>query len=258
LEKIPVKRQNLLFSATFPHKVQDFALEFLEFPEKVEITPQSTAAETVQQFYYHTPNLATKIKLLDHLLSSEALHRVMVFVKKKETANNIYKYIGRKIEDEVRVIHANKSQNSRINAFDDFRSGKVRVLVTTDVASRGLDIREVSHVINFDVPIIYEDYIHRIGRTGRADREGDAITFANKAELMHLKKIEEIIREQIPERPLPVEIQIPKTEAWERKEIEMEIDRIRKREDPDFKGAFHEKKKKSRTRTKVGKSRRKR
>ncbi len=127
--------------------------------------------------------MATKIHLLQFLLSGPDLNRVMVFVKKKETANNIYKFLRRKMEGEVRVIHANKGQNSRINAIDDFRSGTIRVLVSTDVASRGLDIYEVSHVINFDVPVIYEDYVHRIGRTGRADKKGDALTFRKQSRI---------------------------------------------------------------------------
>ena len=115
-------------------------------------------------------------------------------------------------------------------------------MVTTDVTSRGIDISEVSHVINFDVPLIYEDYVHRIGRTGRALRTGEAITFATEAEMYHVRKIEETIREKIPEVPLPQAFEITETPFEEQQAIAMEIDRQKHRENPDYKGAFHEKK----------------
>ncbi len=244
LEKIPRKRQNLLFSATFPEKVQLIADEFLEFPQKVEVTPQSTAAETIEHFFYSTPNLKTKINLLSNLLSDPAFNKVIVFVRTKQTAKNVFKYLARILDDEVRVIHANKSQNSRINAFNDFRDGLARVLVTTDVSARGLDIRMVSHVVNFDVPRIYEEYVHRIGRTGRAQQTGIAISFANEAERLHLQEIEKTISEKIDEQPLPEGVDIPITQKDEIRQIAMEIDKIKRARDPEFKGAFHEKKKK--------------
>lgn len=242
LEKIPVKRQNLLFSATFPDKVQTLSDEFLEFPQKVEITPQSTVANTVEQLFYFTPNLKTKINLLEYLLKDYAFDRVMIFTRTKDNANDVYKFLDRRIEGEVRVIHANKGQNARMNAYRDFSEGKVRVLVSTDVASRGLDISGVSHVVNFDVPRVYEDYVHRIGRTGRARKTGKAITFANEAEMFHLKEIESIIREKIPEEKFPQNLEEEKTPKWEQKQIALEIDGIKRHNDPEFKGAFHEKK----------------
>jgi ATP-dependent RNA helicase RhlE len=242
LEKIPRRRQNLLFSATFPDKVKTLSDEFLEFPEKVEITPQATPASTVRQIFYPTPNLKTKINLLDHLLNDSNLSRVIVFVKTKKTASNIYKYLERTRADEVRVIHANKSQNSRINAFRAFQSGQIRVLVSTDVSARGLDISDVSHVINFDVPMVYEDYVHRIGRTGRAEKSGEAITFANKAEQLHIGEIEKLIKMKIPESVIPDGLTVSNTSKEESINIEQEIDRFKRKQDPNFKGAFHEKK----------------
>lgn len=247
LEKIPRKRQNLLFSATFPEKVQYFADEFLEFPQKIEVTPQSTPAETIDHYFYKTPNIKTKINLLSSLLNDESFNKVIVFTRTKEIANNIFKFLDRKLNEQVRVIHGNKGQNSRINAFNDFRDDKVRVLVTTDVSARGLDISMVSHVINFDVPRLYEEYVHRIGRTGRAEQSGIAISFANEVEEIHLKEIEKIISAKIEERPLPKEIDIPKTSPEESQEIAMEIDSIKRSADPDFKGAFHEKKSRPKT-----------
>jgi ATP-dependent RNA helicase RhlE len=116
--------------------------------------------------------------------------------------------------------------------------------VTTDVTARGIDVIKVSHVINFDVPIMYEDYVHRIGRTGRAFQEGKAITFATKAELYHIKKIEALIREKIPKKSLPEEVEIAETSREEAQEMAREIDWQKKKEDPEFKGAFHERGKK--------------
>lgn len=252
LEKIPVKRQNLLFSATFPEKVQIFSEEFLEFPLRVEITPQATVADTVEHCFYYTANLKTKINLLEYLLKDPSLERVMVFTRTKDNANNVFKFLERSISGEVRVIHANKGQNARMNAYRDFSEGLVRILVSTDVAARGLDISKVSHVVNFDVPVVYEDYVHRIGRTGRARETGMAITFANEAEMYHLNEIESVIREKIPERQIPKELVEKKTPKWERQQIALEIDRIKRRRDPEFKGAFHEKKLRPWTKKKKG------
>jgi ATP-dependent RNA helicase RhlE len=243
LEVLPRKRQNLLFSATFNEKVERLSAEFLEFPVKVEVTPQATPAKQVEQSLYHLPNLKTKINFLEHLLrNQDEYHRVIVFTRTKEVADNIFNYLDRKGLGPVRVIHSNKGQNSRINAVNEFRNGGIRVLVSTDVTARGIDILEVSHVINFDVPILYEDYVHRIGRTGRAFQEGKAITFVTKAEIYHIEKIEKLIREKIPVRELPPEVVVEKTPFEEEQLMRREIDNQKKKDDPDFRGAFHEKK----------------
>lgn len=245
LEVIPSKkRKNMLFSATMPPKVQELTYEFLEFPERIEITPQATAAETVKQEYYKVPNIKTKAYLLTYLLKEnpEDFSRVIVFCRTKKTADNIYKFLLRKLDDQVRVIHANKDQNTRTNALRDFKEGEIRVLIATDVASRGIDVSEVSHVINFEVPRQYEDYVHRIGRTGRAEQEGKALTFCNSAEEYHVNKIEELIREPIPERQIPAEVETFETPFEERQEMLRELDKLRRKDDPTFKGAFHEKK----------------
>jgi len=255
LEVIPVKRQNLLFSATMPEKVIKLSEEFLEFPELIEVTPQATPASTVEQYYYAVPNIRTKIELLEYLLGKEELKRVLVFSKTRNAANDIYKYILRKNLGTVNVLHSNKGQNSRIAAMDAFKKGELRILVTTDVSSRGIDVTEVSHVINFDVPVIYEDYVHRIGRTGRARLTGVAITFVNKAEQYHLHKIKKIIQQDIPEKQLPAEIKIHKTSFEESQQMEREIDHQKRIENPDYKGAFHDKKERK-TGTKARKRRR--
>jgi ATP-dependent RNA helicase RhlE len=243
-EIIPSKRQNLLFSATFPHRVERLSQEFLEFPVRIEITPPATVPTKVEQELYWVPNFITKINFLGYLLSDrEKFNRVMVFARTKEAANNIFKFLERKGYGPAKVVHSNKGQNSRINAVNEFKEGKLRILVSTDVASRGIDVTNVSHVINFDVPIVYEDYVHRIGRTGRAFQSGKAITLVTDSEKYHIDKIQKIIREQIPVKKLPVEIELADTPREEAQEMAREVDRQKRYEDPEFKGAFHERKK---------------
>jgi len=244
LEVVPRKRQNLLFSATMSELVRKISGDFLKFPTVVEVDPQATPAETVQQLLYYVPNLKTKINLLQHLLKNvDDFHKIMIFCKTKTVADNIYSYLKRRHgEEQVKVIHANKGQNTRINSIEAFKDGNVRILVATDVASRGIDVTNVSHVINFDVPIIIEDYVHRIGRTGRALQNGDAITFCNEAERYYISKIEKLIRQQIPVAPIPDEVFVEETPYNERQDIAREIDMQKRKDDPEFKGAFHEKK----------------
>ncbi|ADB41656.1 DEAD/DEAH box helicase [Spirosoma linguale] len=244
LEIIPTKRQNLLFSATFGGRVERLSSEFLEAPIKVEVTPQASTADMVSQVIYEAPNFRTKINMLDYLMRQEDFQRVIIFARTKGTADNIYKFLSRKViePEKIRVIHANKGQNTRINAMDAFKEGNIQVLVSTDVAARGIDVAEVSHVINFDLPLIYEDYVHRIGRTGRANRTGEAITFLTKAEEYHVQKIERIIKATIPRQPLPAGVVVAETPFEEEQAMLREIDEQRRKEDPTFLGAFHEKK----------------
>lgn len=245
LEVVPRRRQNLLFSATMSDLVQKIAGDFLKHPTVIEASVQATPAATVTQSLYDVPNFKTKINLLSHLLKNdEEVKRLIIFCKTKTVADNIFAFIVRRFGAEaVRVIHANKGQNTRINSINSFKEGDVRVLVATDVASRGIDVSEVSHVINFDVPIIIEDYVHRIGRTGRAFNSGIAITFCTESEKYYIKKIEKLIRQHIPVVDLPAEVFIEETPFEERQSIAREIDLQKRKEDPDFQGAFHEKKK---------------
>lgn len=244
LEIVPRKRQNLLFSATMSDLVQKIAGDFLKNPVVIEASQQATPAANVTQRLYYVPNFKTKINLLQHLLKDdEAFTRLIIFCKTKAVADNIFSFIERRYGSEnVRVIHANKGQNTRINSINNFKEGNIRVLVATDVASRGIDVSDVSHVINFDVPIIIEDYVHRIGRTGRAFAKGDAITFATEAEKYYIRKIEKLIRQYIPVAEIPEGVYIDETPYEERQQIAKEIDLQKRKEDPDFKGAFHEKK----------------
>ncbi|MEO7215264.1 DEAD/DEAH box helicase [Mucilaginibacter sp.] len=244
LEVVPVKRQNLLFSATMSEKIQELSHNFLEFPTVIEVTPQATTAETVTQQLYHVPNNKTKINLLKVLMDKEGdIKKLMVFCKTRVAAEDVYKFLLRKYgETGVKVLHANKGQNTRINSINSFKEDKVKILVATDVASRGIDVSDVSHVINYDVPVVIEDYVHRIGRTGRAYNSGVAITFAVPSEEYYVNKIQKLIRQTIPVYNIPEGVFIEETPYEERQEQAKEIDLQKRKEDPDFKGAFHEKK----------------
>ena len=242
-EIFPSKRQNLLFSATFSESVEKLAGEFIDFYDKIEIAPSATPVQEVVQNAYRVPNYRTKLELVRFLLEDENIFsRVIIFVKTKEHADGVYRVIKRKTEGEKRILHSNKGQNMRINAIRDFKEGIVRILITTDVSARGMDVSNVSHVINFDVPPNYEDYIHRIGRTARAGKKGNAITLVDPSEEWHLRKIEKLIRMEIPRQNTPFEVKVFETEFEEKQKQLREIDRQRKIDDPSFKGAFHSKK----------------
>ncbi|MDF3076724.1 MAG: box helicase [Sphingobacteriaceae bacterium] len=247
LEVVPRKRQNLLFSATMSELVHKISGDFLKFPTVVEVAEQATPAETVNQVLYQVPNLKTKLNLLQHLLKNvDEFNRLIIFCKTKVVADNIFHYLERRYgRDQVRVIHSNKGQNTRMNSINAFKDGDVRILVATDIAARGLDVSHVSHVINFDVPIIIEDYVHRIGRTGRAYNLGEAITFCTKSEEYYIRKIEKLIRQSIPVSPIPEGVFVEETGYDERQAIDKEIDLQKRKENPEFKGAFHEKKAKN-------------
>jgi ATP-dependent RNA helicase RhlE len=241
-EKLPQKKQQLLFSATFPERVERIADNFLLFPSRVEVTPQATPATTVEQRVFMVPNFKTKLNLLMHLLEGDEMKRVMVFVRTKADATSMGKFMERSNVGEIRFLHSNIGQNSRMNAIKDFKEGNVRILVSTDVTARGIDVFEVSHVVNFQVPGHYEDYVHRIGRTGRAFKTGVAISFVDQSEEYHLTNIQKIIRQTIPVFEIPEVVKIEKTDPEEKQDHAREIDRQKRLDDPDFKGAFHEKK----------------
>ncbi|HPR31678.1 MAG TPA: DEAD/DEAH box helicase [Prolixibacteraceae bacterium] len=245
-ELLPMRRQNLLFSATFPEKVEEMTREFLDVPLRIEVTPSATPVEQVRQKVYHVPNYRTKLNLVGHLLSDEEnFRKVILFCKTKLSAEAVFKVIYRKAEGEKRILHSNKGQNTRINAINAFKKDEVRVLISTDVSARGIDASKVSHVINFDVPVNYDDYIHRIGRTARAGNDGEAITLIDPSEEWHFQNIEKLMRLSVPVYNLPEEVDVLETEKEERQEQLREIDRQRRIDDPSYKGAFHEKKRKS-------------
>jgi ATP-dependent RNA helicase RhlE len=242
-EVIPPKRQNLLFSATFSDKVELISNEFLTFPARVEVAPSATTVDKVEQYYYRLPNFRSKLNLINFLLTdTETYKRVIIFCATKENAELVFKVLDRKTDGEVRVLHSNKAQNTRINAIQSFKEGTVRVLISTDVSARGIDVSMISHVINFDLPTNYEDYVHRIGRTARANHEGVAISFLKPDEEFHLINIEKLIRMELTELPIPEKVELVESSRSEMQEIAREMDRQKKLDDTGFKGAFHEKK----------------
>jgi ATP-dependent RNA helicase RhlE len=240
---LPRKIQHLFFSATMNERMKAVTAHFLTFPTEIIIEPEHRTAKGISQVKYLTKNIKTKMNLLQQIIEQDRPERVIIFCKTKAIATSISKYLMRMYGDEsCRLIHGNKDQNTRSNAFADFSQGNINFLVTTDVVARGIDIKMVSHVINFDVPLIYEDYVHRIGRTGRATATGDSITFVSPADEYHIRKIEKMIGDKIPLRDIDSHLIESTTPFDELQQQRMDIDAQRKREDPNYGGAFHEKK----------------
>ena len=196
LNLLPAKRQTLLFSATFTDEIKQLASKFLKDPATVQITPTNTAAELVRQVV-HPVDRERKRALLAHLIQSRNLSQVLVFTRTKHGANRLSEQLDKDGINSM-AIHGNKSQPQRIKALEDFKNGNVRVLVATDIAARGLDIDMLPHVVNFELPQVAEDYIHRIGRTGRAGAEGEALSLVCVDEHKLLKDIEKLLRKDLP------------------------------------------------------------
>jgi ATP-dependent RNA helicase RhlE len=198
---IPPYRQTLLFSATMPPEVEALARKYLRKPIVVQVGRRSGAANTVSHAVYPVPR-DRKSSLLAQLLREEDLDSVLVFTRTKHGADRVVRHLERENISST-AMHADKTQPQRTRALEDFKSGKVRVLVATDIAQRGLDISGITHVINYDVPQQAEDYVHRIGRTGRAAKEGDAFTFMAPDEIAMVKSIERVIGQPIPRISVP-------------------------------------------------------
>ncbi|OJW82698.1 MAG: DEAD/DEAH box helicase [Bacteroidetes bacterium 46-16] len=193
---LPQKRQSLFFSATMPPEIQKLANTILTDPEKVEVTPVASTAETIQQAILYVEK-KNKKQLLAHMLGDKSIDRVLVFTRTKHGADKVAKDLSR-IGIPAEAIHGNKSQGARQRALSNFKSAATRVLVATDIAARGIDIDELSHVINFELPEVPETYVHRIGRTGRAGASGIAYSFCDAEEMDNLKAIQKLIGIQIP------------------------------------------------------------
>jgi len=195
LRALPGRRQTLLFSATMPREIEELATRFMSEPVRVAVTPPASAAATVEQRVYAVSR-DDKPQLLAHLLADPAMSRVLVFTRTKHGADRLCKRLER---DRIgaAAIHGNKSQNQRTRALEEFRRGQVRVLVASDIAARGLDIDDVSHVVNFDIPNEPETYVHRIGRTGRAGASGEALSLCAPEERGFLRAIEDVVGRRI-------------------------------------------------------------
>lgn len=196
IAKIPAKRQTLFFSATMPPEIQSLANQLLTNPSKVAVTPVSSTVDAIEQSLYYV-NKADKISLLLHILKDETIKTALVFAKTKHGSDKVVKLLQRAHISSA-AIHGNKSQNARQAALSNFKNGTIRVLVATDIAARGIDIDELSHVINFELPNVPETYVHRIGRTGRAGNNGIAISFCDIEERQELKDIQKVIAKTIP------------------------------------------------------------
>ena len=196
ITKIPAKRQTLFFSATMPKEIQGLANAILTNPVKVEVTPESTTAETIVQTLYFVDK-ANKRLLLADILKDKSIETALVFTRTKHGADKVVKDLIR-IGIKAEAIHGNKSQNNRQRALSNFKDRTTRVLVATDIAARGIDVDELTHVINYELPNVPETYVHRIGRTGRAGLSGIAYSFCELEELAYLKDIQKLIGKEIP------------------------------------------------------------
>ncbi|MEO6594855.1 MAG: DEAD/DEAH box helicase, partial [Planctomycetota bacterium] len=196
LSTLPKDRQSLLFSATMPQDITALAKNLLRDPLRVEVTPPAATADRIEQRLYYVAKVQ-KRDLLAELLADPAFERTLVFTRTKHGADRVVKHL-RTVDLPAHAIHGNKSQNARERALDDFRSGRCGVLVATDIAARGIDVPEITHVINFDLPNIPESYVHRIGRTARAGRAGIALSFCDHEEREYLRDIEKLIKQRIP------------------------------------------------------------
>ncbi|KXK38864.1 MAG: DEAD/DEAH box helicase [Saprospiraceae bacterium] len=209
LDLLSGKRQNLMFSATITEEVEKLIEAFFNSPEKIEAAPAGSPLSNINQSLYRIPNFNTKVNLLQLLLrQNQSLTKVLVFVATKALADELYDRINDEFLDQIGIIHSNKDQNFRFNAVNRFQDGTLRVLIATDIIARGLDIEDVSHVINFDLPDEPNSYIHRIGRTGRADKRGEAIAFVGDLDVQWLEEIEALMQYQIPVATLPEDLVI--------------------------------------------------
>ena len=205
IAKVPSKRQTLFFSATMPNEIQSLANTILTNPEKVEVTPVSSTADTIQQSLFYVQK-NDKRSLLAHILKDKEIKTALVFTRTKHGADKVVKDLVR-VGITAEAIHGNKSQNARQRALTNFKNRTTRVLIATDIAARGIDIDELTHVINYELPNIPETYVHRIGRTGRAGANGIALSFCDEEEILFLRDIHKLIAKEIPvdeEHPYPM------------------------------------------------------
>jgi ATP-dependent RNA helicase RhlE len=207
LALLPRKRQNLLFSATYSKEIRTLASGLLNEPESIEVAPRNAPAESVEQRVYHVPKTG-KQALLAHLLRSGSWGQTLVFTRTKHGANRLAEQLGRD-GFQVAVIHGNKSQSARTQALADFKQDRVQILVATDIAARGLDIQQLPHVVNYELPNVPADYVHRIGRTGRAGAIGEAVSLVSPDEAPQLRDIERLLGRKLPAHAAPGEGRSP-------------------------------------------------
>ncbi len=246
---LPKQRQNILFSATMTEDVEELLSVFFKSPEKISVALSGEPLKNIEQTVYLVPNFYTKANLVLELLADrDTFSKILLFVKNKKTADMLFEILDEHFKEELCVIHSNKTQNYRIRSIRQFEAGENRILIATDVMARGLDFDNISHVINMDTPEYPENYIHRIGRTGRAERKGNSIVLTTPAEEQSLDTIENLMDMQVPRLPLPEGVEISKQLTYEERPVIKEINNPNKRNknDEDAPGpAFHEKKEKN-------------
>jgi ATP-dependent RNA helicase RhlE len=238
------KRQNILFSATMTDEVDEMLNDFFDFPEEVSLAPSGTPLEKITQQMYNVPNFLTKISLLKELLKDENMSRVLVFVNNKKIADLVMDAVEEDYPGQFGVIHSNKSQNYRLNTMASFQQGDLRGIVTTDVMARGLDISDITHVINMEFPEVAEQYIHRIGRTGRADKDGAAISFVGKHEQDIQVQAEVLMEKEMEVLNIPEGVEIG-TRLLEFEKDWKKLKQVFKKKKDEGGAAFHEKKEKN-------------
>jgi ATP-dependent RNA helicase RhlE len=242
-ELLPETKQNLLFSATITPEVEALINDYFKAPIKVEAAPTGTPLSNIEQGVYQLPNFNTKLNFLKMLLQNDELYtKVLVFTASKKMADLVFEAIQNLFPEQVGVIHSNKEQNNRFNTVKQFTNGNYRILIATDIVARGIDVAEVSHVINMDVPAIAENYIHRIGRTGRADKIGNAISFVTEKEMPLLENIEALMQLKINELELPAELEISQILIDDEKpKVFMKLPSLRLPSKEESGPAFHQK-----------------
>ncbi len=236
-EYLPSKRQNILFSATMTSYVDELMSEFLINPTKKTIALSGTPLENISQSCYAAPNFYTKANLLDYILQDKKTHhKVLVFVGRKTDADRLAETLS--YQSEIAVIHASKEQNHRTNSIDSFENGSSRILIATDVIARGIDIEDISTVVSFDTPFYSENYMHRIGRTGRAGKQGLSLLFYNEKEITHKEAIENLMNYSIPQNAFPAEVEIstdltPEEKPKEVNRLQEELDSLEEHSEQD-------------------------
>ena len=245
LAMMKTKRQNILFSATMTDEVDAVLNDFFDFPEEVTLAASGTPLENIKQITYNVPNFNTKVDLLKHLLeTNESMERVLVFVNNKKISDMLHTRIEEDFEGQFGVIHSNKSQNYRLSTMAEFQEGNLRGLITTDIMARGLDISNISHVINFELPEFPELYMHRIGRTGRADATGTAISFVTPREEEFKVEVEVLMNQELAIADFPEEVEVS-SKLIEPEKDKQPIKFLMKKQTLKGDGAFHEKDKKN-------------
>ena len=242
---LPEKRQNIMFSATMTEEVDTLITSYFSRSEKVQIALSGTPLDNISQTTYSVPNYYTKVNLLSYLLRDKhEMEKVLVFVSSKKIADRLFDQLEEVFVSDIAVIHSNKSQNYRFKSIRSYDEGSCRVLVATDIIARGLDLDKISHVINFDTPLYPENYMHRIGRTGRAEEKGKSILFFTEREEKYKEYIEDLMQYEIPELDIPEHVQITQQLTEEEhkangKNFYRNVKKVEKNP------AFHEKKEKN-------------